>query len=70
MFGQGLELKKILDYMIQLTGFDVKVEIDKDRPRTIDSDSHYGDNRKLQKLLGGFEFIPWKMSVLQIMGVA
>jgi nucleoside-diphosphate-sugar epimerase len=67
--GKELELKKIVDYMIQLTGFNIKVEVDKDRLRTIDTDSHYGDNRKLLKLLGGFEFIHWKMSVKQMMGV-
>ena len=67
--GRALELKKIVDYMIQLSGFEIKVEIDKDRLRTIDIDSHYGDNRKLLKLLDGFEFIHWKTSVKKMMGV-
>jgi nucleoside-diphosphate-sugar epimerase len=66
--GKALELKKILDYMIQLTGLDISLEIDKNRLRTIDIESHYGDNRKLLKLLDGYEFIDWQTSVKKMIG--
>ncbi len=67
--GRPLSLKAIIDYMVNLTGVDVSIEVEERRFVQVDIKTHYGDNSKLLDLLGKFEFIPWKESVKRMLGV-
>ena len=64
--GNALNLRVIVEYMIQLVGGNVLLETKTDRIRSIDMKHHYGDNSKLMKLIGEFEFTPWQVSVKQM----
>jgi GDP-4-dehydro-6-deoxy-D-mannose reductase len=67
--GRPLSLKAIIDYMVNLTGVDVSIEVEERRFVQVDIKTHYGDNSKLLDLLGKFKFIPWKESVKRMLGV-
>ncbi|MGD2119005.1 MAG: NAD-dependent epimerase/dehydratase family protein [Chromatiales bacterium] len=68
--GKATGLRKIVDYMIELSGSDIDIEYSLDRIRSIDMQFHYGDNRRLMNAIGDYSFTQWQVSVQQMLGQA
>lgn len=68
--GKPTSLREVVDYMINLTGVDISIQVEGKRLVQADVKTHFGDNSKLLGLLGRFEFIPWKVSVKKMLGVS
>ena len=65
--GKSINLRTILEYMIYVSGTNIKIEVSSDRIRKNDMKHHYGDNSLLMHLIGSFEFTDWRTSVKRMM---
>tara|TARA_B100000282_G_scaffold147141_1_gene105943 strand:- start:4380 stop:5288 length:909 start_codon:yes stop_codon:yes gene_type:complete len=57
----------LVNQMISLSEKKIKCKIEKNRVRNDDIKVHYGDNKKLISIIGNYEFIFWKKTIIKIM---
>tara|TARA_B100000767_G_C19764325_1_gene536723 strand:- start:1399 stop:2298 length:900 start_codon:yes stop_codon:yes gene_type:complete len=65
--GKAVPMIDIVRYMIDISGKDIDLITENSLMRVNDVKFHYGDNSKLLKLVGDFNFTPWKKTINQIL---
>jgi len=61
--GAPVSMKVIVDYLIKYSKRTIKLETERNRMKENDIKLHYGDNSKLKKLIGEYEFISWRKTI-------
>ena len=64
--GKATLIKDVLNYLIRLSGKKIELITTEDRLIRRDIKIHYGDNTKLLKLIGNYEFIPWTVTLSSV----
>jgi len=65
--GTATSIGTILKLLIQASGLCIEVEVDKARIKDVDVAVHYGSDKKLQRLIGSFQYTPLKKTVQKMM---
>jgi GDP-4-dehydro-6-deoxy-D-mannose reductase len=65
--GTVTSIGTILNLLIQASGLSIEVEADKARIKDVDVAVHYGSDKKLQRLIGNFQYTPVKKTIQKIM---
>ena len=61
--GKPLSLKKIVEYMIILSGEKIIIKQQRSRMRKADMKIHFGDNKKILSVIGKVNFTDWKKGI-------
>jgi GDP-4-dehydro-6-deoxy-D-mannose reductase len=61
--GKPLSLKKIVEYMIILSGEKITIKQQRSRMRKADMKIHFGDNKKILSVIGKVNFTDWKKGI-------
>lgn len=64
---KATSILEILNYVIKLSGKDITISSEEVRMRKNDMLIHFGDNAKLLKIVGDFQFSSWKNTINKIM---
>tara|TARA_B110000090_G_C13359048_1_gene437738 strand:- start:832 stop:1737 length:906 start_codon:yes stop_codon:yes gene_type:complete len=61
--GKPIAMIDVVNNMLKVSGKDIKLNIDQSRGSKNDIKIHYGDNSKLLKLVGEYNFIAWQKTI-------
>jgi GDP-4-dehydro-6-deoxy-D-mannose reductase len=64
--GIATSIRALLDLLIQASGLGIEVQCDKACVKEVDVSVHYGSNKKLQRLIGDFRYIPIERTIQKI----
>ena len=65
--GKAVAVGDILELVIKLSGKEISIVSEEERIRKNDSLIHFGDNTKLLKIVGDYNFTSWKNTINKIM---
>jgi GDP-4-dehydro-6-deoxy-D-mannose reductase len=65
--GLPVAIREVLDYAVSLIDVQVEIRESIERLRRFDMPVNYGDNSRLQALLGPTAFVPWQKSIVAMM---
>ena len=67
--GESVNIRDILNFMIDFTGVHANVLTSKSKLRSFDMKNHYGDNSHLKKIIGEYEFTHWEESIKKMLNI-